>query len=125
MSGHSALSGLSIRRGIELAIEEINANGGILGKEVKLVARDNSMIPSRGLDNLEVFSSLPNLIGVFSGISSPVVLAELDYLHQNKTLMLVPGRQQRRLCQTIVHPITCFAFLCVTNTRRISCSMVR
>ncbi|PKF51867.1 ligand-binding receptor, partial [Enterovibrio nigricans] len=90
MSGNSALSGLAIRRGIELAIEEINKNGGLLGKEVALVARDNSMIPSRGLDNLEIFTNLPNLLAVFSGISSPVVLAELDYLHKNKTLMLIP-----------------------------------
>ncbi|MDD1784103.1 DctP family TRAP transporter solute-binding subunit [Enterovibrio sp. ZSDZ35] len=90
MSGNSALSGLAIRRGIEIAIEEINQSGGLLGKEVALIARDNSMIPSRGLDNLEIFAGLPNLLAVFSGISSPVVLAELDYLHQNKTLMLVP-----------------------------------
>ncbi|MEZ8027411.1 DctP family TRAP transporter solute-binding subunit [Enterovibrio norvegicus] len=90
LSGNSANSGLSIRRGIELAIDEINAQGGLLGKEVALVARDNSMIPSRGLDNLETFAELPNLIGVFSGISSPVVLAQLDYIHHKKVLMLAP-----------------------------------
>ncbi len=90
LSGNSANSGLSIRRGIELAIDEINEQGGLLGKEVALVARDNSMIPSRGLDNLETFAELPNLIGVFSGISSPVVLAQLDLIHHKKVLMLAP-----------------------------------
>ncbi|OEE69794.1 ligand-binding receptor [Enterovibrio norvegicus FF-33] len=86
----SALSGLAIRRGIELALDEINAQGGLLGKEVKLVARDNSMVPSRGIDNIKTFAKLPNLIAVFSGISSPVALAELDLLHQHDMLMLVP-----------------------------------
>ncbi|CZF77929.1 TRAP transporter substrate-binding protein DctP [Grimontia marina] len=90
MIGGSAISGLSIRRGIELALEEINQGGGVLGKEVKLVVRNNSMVPSRGLDNIAIFSELPNLIAVFGGISSPVVLAELDLLHQHKILMLAP-----------------------------------
>ncbi|CZF77123.1 C4-dicarboxylate-binding periplasmic protein precursor [Grimontia celer] len=90
MIGSAAISGLSIRRGIELALDEINQKGGILGKEVKLIVRNNSMVPSRGLDNIEVFSTLPNLLAVFSGISSPVVLAELDLLHERKILMLAP-----------------------------------
>lgn len=90
MSGNSAYSGLAIRRGIELALDEINESGGVLGKKLVVTARDNSMIPARGLDNLTKFSAIPNLVAVFSGISSPVVLAELDYIHQNKILLLDP-----------------------------------
>ncbi len=90
MAGNSAESGLAIRRGIELALDEINQAGGILGKPVQLVVRDNSMIPARGLANLEYFNKLPNLLAVYSGISSPVALAELDYLHKNNLLFMVP-----------------------------------
>ncbi|WP_407332298.1 TRAP transporter substrate-binding protein DctP [Enterovibrio sp. 27052020O] len=90
LQGSAALSGLAIRRGIELAMDEINAQGGLLGKQVKLVARNNSMVPSRGIDNIKTFAKLPNLIAVFSGISSPVVLAELDLIHEKKILMLAP-----------------------------------
>ncbi|WP_188009088.1 TRAP transporter substrate-binding protein DctP [Grimontia hollisae] len=90
MFGSAALSGLAIRRGIELALEEINQQGGILGKEVRLMVRNNSMVPSRGLDNIALLSKLPNVLAVFSGISSPVVLAELNLLHEKKMLMLVP-----------------------------------
>ncbi|MGX5202769.1 DctP family TRAP transporter solute-binding subunit [Aliikangiella sp. IMCC44632] len=90
MSGNSALSGLAIRRGIELAIEEINTSGGVLGKSLTLTVRDNSMIPAKGLDNLKQFKKIPNLAAVFGGISSPVVLSELDFIHQNKLLFLNP-----------------------------------
>lgn len=90
MFGSAALSGLAIRRGIELALEEINQQGGILGKEVRLIVRNNSMVPSRGIDNIELFSRLPNLLAVFSGISSPVALAELELLHERNILMLAP-----------------------------------
>lgn len=90
MQGNSALSGLAIRRGVELAIDEINAAGGVLGKKLTLTVRDNSMIPARGLDNLQKFAAIDNLLAVYTGISSPVVLAELNYIHQNKILTLDP-----------------------------------
>ena len=90
MSGNSSLSGLAIKRGIELAIDEVNQSGGVLGKKLAVIARDNSMIPARGLANLKKFSLMPNLLAVFSGISSPVVLSELAFIHQNKMLMLDP-----------------------------------
>ena len=90
MSGNSALSGLAIKRGIEIAVDEINQAGGLLGKQLVVTARDNSMIPARGLDNLQRFARLPNLLAVFSGISSPVVLAELPFIHENRLLMLDP-----------------------------------
>ncbi|WP_028023781.1 TRAP transporter substrate-binding protein DctP [Enterovibrio calviensis] len=90
LQGSAALSGLAIRRGIELALEEINEQGGLLGKPVKLVTRDNSMVPARGIDNIETFATLPNLLAVFGGISSPVMLAELDLIHKHKILTLAP-----------------------------------
>ncbi|MDH3326800.1 MAG: DctP family TRAP transporter solute-binding subunit, partial [Gammaproteobacteria bacterium] len=77
MAGNSSLSGLAIKRGIELAVDEINAAGGLLGKNLVVTARDNSMVSARGVDNLNRFSEIPNLLAVFGGISSPVVLSEL------------------------------------------------
>ena len=90
MAGISALSGLSIRRGIELAMEEINHAGGVLGKKLVLTARDNSMVSARGIDNIERFSKIPNLIAVVGGISSPVALSELDIIHEKKIIYLDP-----------------------------------
>jgi len=90
LAGNSSLSGLAIRRGIELAMEEINAKGGLLGKQLSLVTRDNSMISARGLNNIEKFSQIPKLLAVFSGISSPVALSEIDLVHEKKILFLDP-----------------------------------
>lgn len=90
MAGNSAVSGLAIRRGIEIAIHEINRQGGVLGRNLRLTTRDNSMVSARGLDNLQRFASIPNLVAVFGGISSPVVLSELELIHQKKILFLDP-----------------------------------
>ena len=41
LTGGSAQSGESITRGLAIAIDELNAKGGILGKKVVLVRRDD------------------------------------------------------------------------------------
>ena len=90
LTGNSALSGLAIRRGIELALDDINGAGGVLGRKLVLRALDNSMVSARGLDNLSSFAELPNLVAVVGGISSPVTLAELPLIHEKKILFLDP-----------------------------------
>ena len=90
MVSGSAPSGLAIKRGIELAMDEINQRGGVLGKPMKLVVRDHSGLADRGLLNLRYFNSLNNLVAVFGGLHSPVVLAELKSIHQFEVPFLVP-----------------------------------
>lgn len=86
----SALSGQSIKRGMELAVDEINQKGGILGKQLRIIARDNSGISARGIDNMKYFSRLKNQVAVMGGIYSPIALAELDIIHREKLLFLNP-----------------------------------
>lgn len=82
--------GMAIKQGVELAVDEINARGGILGRDVKIVARDHRGNPARGLQNIENFAKDPNLLTVIGGVHTPVVLAEIEAIHRNNVLMLVP-----------------------------------
>ena len=104
MAGNSLWSGLAIRRGIEIAIDEINQSGGVLDKKLVLTARDNSMVSARGIDNLKRFSKIPNLVAVFGGISSPVVLSELEIIHQNKLLFLDPWAAATNIVDNVYNP---------------------
>jgi len=50
LSGASAQSGEAITRGLTLAIDEINAKGGLLGgRMLELVQRDDESSPPKGL----------------------------------------------------------------------------
>lgn len=82
--------GVAITRGVELAVEEINANGGILGRTLKVIAKDHRGNPARGIYNIEKFAQMPNLLAVIGGVHTPVVLAEIDIIHAKNILMLVP-----------------------------------
>src|ERR1041385_305825 len=48
LSGGSAKSGEGIPRGLTVAVDEINAAGGILGRKLELVRRDDESNPSKG-----------------------------------------------------------------------------
>ncbi len=75
-------AGLAIKRGAMLAIEEINAAGGVLGKPLRLLARDHKGMPSQGSSNIEQFIAEPEVVAVIGGQHSPVITAELERIHQ-------------------------------------------
>ena len=83
-SGNAPQSGESIRRGMLLAIAEINESGGVLGRKLELVRRDNRGIPARGIDNLDELVKLDNLVAVVGGLHSPVMLSQLDTIHDHE-----------------------------------------
>ena len=90
MSSGAAQSGEAIRRGVMVAIDEINDNGGVLGRPLKLMVKDHRGNPARGIDNIEAFAEIKDLVAVVGGIHTPVALAELDSIHRNKLIYLGP-----------------------------------
>ena len=82
--------GVAISRGVELAVDEINAAGGILGRKLKVISKDHRGNPARGVFNINQFSEMPHLLAVVGGVHTPVVLAEIEVIHEKNILMLVP-----------------------------------
>jgi branched-chain amino acid transport system substrate-binding protein len=90
MSSGASLGGEAIRLGVVLAMDDINSRGGVLGRPLKLVIRDHRGIPARGVDNMEDFAKMDQLVAVVGGSHTPVALAELESIHRNKILYLGP-----------------------------------
>ncbi len=90
LSMSSAQGGGAILRGMQMAIEEINLRGGLLGQPVHVLARDHAGNPQAGLRNLEFFAAQPTLLAVFGGIHSSVIMAELDDIHRRQIPYLIP-----------------------------------
>ncbi|HPJ03067.1 MAG TPA: ABC transporter substrate-binding protein [Candidatus Limiplasma sp.] len=55
MTGGLAAYGTAVNNAIELAISEINANGGLLGKQVELITKDNQADPA---ETVSAFNAL-------------------------------------------------------------------
>jgi branched-chain amino acid transport system substrate-binding protein len=88
-AGHAtSTSDDAIRTGMQIAIDEINARGGVLGRPLAIEERDNRSVPPRGVVNARAFGANPNVVAFLAGKFSPVVLEQLEVVHQSGVLLL-------------------------------------
>ena len=84
LSGQSAKSGEAITRGLELAIDEINAGGGILGRKIELVRRDDESNPAKGILAARELVQKEKVVAFFGGIDTPVSMAIVPFANTSK-----------------------------------------
>lgn len=89
LTGAVAASGNYILQGAKIAAEEINANGGIKGKQIELVVEDNKSNPTEAsnvTEKLIVRDKVPVLMGAWG---STLTLASMPKLMEYKVPMVV------------------------------------
>ena len=87
LSGASAQSGEAITRGLTIAIDEINAAGGVLGgRMIELIQRDDESNPPKGVIAARELIFKEKVAGPlsFGGIDSPVSLAIVPLANKQK-----------------------------------------
>jgi branched-chain amino acid transport system substrate-binding protein len=85
LSGPSAQSGEAITRGLTVAIDEINAAGGLLGgRQIELIQRDDESKPPKGLIAARELIFQEKVAAFFGGLDSPVSLAIVPLANQEK-----------------------------------------
>ena len=84
VTGPASFAGKSIRMGAEMAVDEINAAGGVLGKKLKFIQYDDAGAPPRGVDNVRRIGLRDNCIAMIGGYHSTVALAMRDPIHEIK-----------------------------------------
>ena len=85
LSGPSAQSGEAITRGLTIAIDEINAAGGVLGgRMIELVQRDDESNPPKGAIAARELIFKEKVTAFFGGIDSPVSLAIVPLANKEK-----------------------------------------
>src|SRR5258708_36300098 len=85
LSGQAAKSGEGITRGLTIALDEINAQGGLLGgRKLELVRRDDESNPSKGQIAARELIDREQAAVLFGGIDSPVSLAIVPVINKEK-----------------------------------------
>ncbi len=84
MSGQSAKSGEAIVRGLSVAIDEINAKGGVLGKKLELIVRDDESNPAKGVVAARELVQREKVAALFGGLDTPVSMAIVPFINQSK-----------------------------------------
>ncbi len=84
MSGQSAKSGEAIVRGLSIAADEINAKGGVLGKKIEIVVRDDESNPAKGAIAARELVQREKVAALFGGLDTPVSLAIVPFANSSK-----------------------------------------
>src|SRR5262249_23719312 len=70
LSGTMAISEVTVRHAIDLAVEQINAAGGVMGKQIQLVGEDGASEPTVFAEKAEKLISSDCVAAVFGGWTS-------------------------------------------------------
>ena len=79
---------LPYRNGWQLAVEEVNAAGGLLGRKVEVIARDDAGKPEEALRHAIELTSKEKVDVLAGGFLSNVGLALADHAQKNKRLFV-------------------------------------
>lgn len=86
----NSTSAQAVRHGAQVAVNEINAAGGVLGRRLEVIERDNRAVPARSLNNLRELAQDPDVVAVMCARYSPVVVEMLPEIHRLKLPLLDP-----------------------------------
>jgi len=77
-----AQAGEEQRRGLLMALEEINQAGGVLGKKVELIIEDDTGEPSVGIAACEKLLTRDKVVALIGGYSSTITYAQLNAIQR-------------------------------------------
>ena len=105
ISDRTSTSDDAIIAGAAIAVEQINARGGVLGgRPLGLRVLDNRSLPSRGRDNAMELAAMPDLVAYLCGKFSAVPLAQLDIIHRDRLILLDPWAAADGIIDHPYHP---------------------
>ena len=105
VSGGSAASGEAIKRGIQIAMDEINAKGGLLGgRKLELVIRDDEGDPAKGVKIARELVEREKAVVVFGGLHTTVALAEVPVWQELKHPYMAPWAAGTEIAQNTQKP---------------------
>jgi branched-chain amino acid transport system substrate-binding protein len=80
LTGPSSSTGVGINRGIQLAVQEINAAGGIDGRQIELITRDTQSEPTKAVNGAAELTHGEKVSVVFGPVNSGESLAVVPLL---------------------------------------------
>jgi branched-chain amino acid transport system substrate-binding protein len=90
LSGPIKFWGVPVSNGMKMAVEEINAAGGINGRKLKLILEDNGYDPKRAVLASQKMIERDKIFAMVGPMGSPTVLAAQDILFDAGVLQLFP-----------------------------------
>ena len=91
LTGKEATFGTSAHEGTALAIEEINAAGGVLGKKIELLTEDNQTKAGETANAVNKLISKDGVVAILGEVASSRSMEAAPICQQNKIPMIPPA----------------------------------
>jgi branched-chain amino acid transport system substrate-binding protein len=98
LSGPAASFGLDALNAVTMAIEEINAAGGIQGNKLKLIAKDSMQDPTKARTNAEELVYKDGVVAFFASTLTTNNLASLEVTTKGMVPHLIAGTTSDIVC---------------------------
>ncbi len=99
LTGSEATFGISTRNAIEMAIKEVNQEGGIQGNPVRAIVLDDQSKPEEAATAITRLITQDKVIAVLGEIASSRTLAMAPIAQQNKIPMITPSSTNPKVTQ--------------------------
>jgi branched-chain amino acid transport system substrate-binding protein len=114
LSGPTAVYGVPVLKGAEMAVTEINANGGVLGRKLEILSRDSKANADEAVRlsrELIIKDGVDFLVGTLTSAEAPAVSTVAK---ENKIVFIAPTSKSTRLTDAKdLHP---YIFRIASNT---------
>ena len=98
LTGPGALIGTAEMRGVQFAVDQANAKGGIQGNRIEMLFEDNQARPDQSILSFNKLTDLQHVSVIFTGYSGPT-LAMAPVATRKKVLLINAGAQADALAK--------------------------
>ncbi|MDN3017257.1 ABC transporter substrate-binding protein [Paenibacillus sp. BSR1-1] len=91
LSGGVASYGESLKKGIDIAVDEINKKGGVDGKKIDLVKVDNKSEAAEATNGAVKLTSQDKVTAIIGAATSGDTVAQAQIANDTKTVLLTPS----------------------------------
>ena len=91
LTGSEATFGQSSHKGTQLAVDELNANGGVLGKKIQLLTEDDQSQAGQSATVVRKLISSDGVVAILGEVASSRSLEAAPICQQNKIPMISPA----------------------------------
>ena len=88
LTGTSELEGRDIDRGEKIALEEINAAGGVLGRPLKMIVEDTATRPAEAMDAIHKLVEVDRVPVVIGGYFSSIAIPTGRFTNSHKVVQI-------------------------------------
>ena len=99
LTGTTATFGISTKNGIDMAIDEINQAGGLLGKRVRVIVEDDQGRPEEAQTVVTKLITRDRVVAILGEVASSRTLAAAPVAQQNGIPMISPSSTNPRVTE--------------------------